>query len=126
MQLLSVGAGTRDSQVLEVDYEDVIAGVEDPGLESFELNRSIDRAELNTFTYLLVWRTVELRGTGGYPRNASPLCAGSIDSGCILKVLRKAGYDGGLTIEYKPITDFPQGQRLQITRKDIEYMRSVM
>jgi sugar phosphate isomerase/epimerase len=62
----------------------------------------------------------------GYPRTASPLYAGDIDFGWVLKILRKAGYDGDLTIEDESIINFPRGQRLQITRKDIEYMRSII
>jgi sugar phosphate isomerase/epimerase len=62
----------------------------------------------------------------GYPRTASPLYAGDIDLRRVLKVLKTAGYNGDLTIEDESLINFPRGQRLQITREDIEYMKSII
>jgi len=62
----------------------------------------------------------------GYPKTGAPLYSGDIDLGWVVKKLKKSGYDGDLTVEDESLSNFPQEQRVDIVRKDIEFMKRLV
>jgi len=71
-------------------------------------------------------RNVRREPGEGYPKTASPLYKGDIDLKWVVNTLKKVGYDRDLTIEDESIGNFPLEQRLDIIRKDVEYMKSLI
>jgi len=61
-----------------------------------------------------------------WPNSAAPLYEGDIDHARVINILRKAGYDGDLTIEDESLGKFPSNQRLDVIKKDIEHVKSLI
>ncbi len=61
-----------------------------------------------------------------YPKTAAPLHKGDIDLKRVVSTLKRAGYDKDLTIEDESLGNFPQEQRLDIVKREIEYMKNLI
>jgi len=62
----------------------------------------------------------------GWPASAATLYEGDIDHRRLVNALRHAGYDRDLTIEDESLSQFPPDQRLDILRKDIEFVKRLI
>lgn len=56
----------------------------------------------------------------------APLYQGDIDLGRVVKMLKKAGYDYDLTIEDESLGVFKDKERLEVLKKDIEFIRRLL
>ncbi len=61
----------------------------------------------------------------GYPGTAAPLYEGDINLKRVVDMLKKAGYNKDLTVEDESLGNYPQQQRLEITKKNIEHLKSL-
>ncbi|MBO3802350.1 MAG: sugar phosphate isomerase/epimerase [Candidatus Brockarchaeota archaeon] len=61
----------------------------------------------------------------GWPNSAAPIYEGDIDHKKVVNVLRKAGYDGDLTVEDESLGNFPAKERLGVLKKDIELLKGL-
>jgi len=55
-----------------------------------------------------------------------PLYEGDIDLGKVIKILKSAGYDGDVNIEDESLGRFKGDQRIQVLKKDIEYLKTLI
>ncbi|MEM2936098.1 MAG: TIM barrel protein [Candidatus Bathyarchaeia archaeon] len=62
----------------------------------------------------------------GWPASAATLYMGDIDHRRIVDTLRQAGYDRDLTIEDESLGRFPPNQRIEVLRKDIEFVKQLI
>lgn len=62
----------------------------------------------------------------GYPKTAAPLYEGDIDLRRAVETLRRAGYDGDLTVEDESLGNYPKNLRPTIIRRDIEHLKGLI
>jgi len=58
-----------------------------------------------------------------WPKSAATLYEGDVDHKRLINILRKAGYDRDITVEDESLGPFPLERRVEIIRKDIEYLK---
>lgn len=61
-----------------------------------------------------------------WPDSAATIYGGDLDHQRIVNILKSSGYDGDLTIEDESLDKFPEGERLKIIKKDIDFIKSLL
>lgn len=61
-----------------------------------------------------------------YTEYVAPIYQGDIDHSRIISILRKAGYEGDITIEDESLSKFPESQREEILKKDVKYLQKIL
>ena len=61
-----------------------------------------------------------------YTEYVAPIYQGDIDHSRIISILRKAGYEGDITIEDESLSKFPGSQREEILKKDVKYLQKIL
>lgn len=61
-----------------------------------------------------------------YAKYVSPIYAGDVDHAKVISILKNAGYDRGLTIEDESLGKFPEGERREVLKKDVEHLKSLL
>lgn len=62
----------------------------------------------------------------GYEKYVSPLKEGDIDLGKVVKFLKKAKFKNDLCIEDESLGKFPPEQKMEILKKDAEFLKSLL
>jgi len=86
----------------------------------------VKHTHLKNLKFSVERRNVMRKPGEGWPKTAAPLYEGDIDLGRIVESLRKAGYDGDLTIEDESLGNYKPEERLTIIKKDIEHVKSLL
>ena len=69
----------------------------------------------------------ERRETGWqYGQYVCPIYEGDVDHARVVSILRKGGYDRGLAIEDESLGKFPENERVEVLKKDADYLRSLL
>lgn len=69
----------------------------------------------------------KLRNPGWeYGKYVSPLAEGDIDLGKVVKMLKKAKFKNDLCIEDESLGRFPPEQKMEILKKDVEHLKSLL
>jgi len=61
-----------------------------------------------------------------YGEYVSPIYEGDVDHARVVSILKKAGYDRGLTIEDESLGKFTPQQFLDVLKKDADYLKSLL
>ncbi|MQY58764.1 MAG: TIM barrel protein, partial [Clostridia bacterium] len=61
-----------------------------------------------------------------WPDSAATIYGGDLDHQHIVNILKSSGYDGDLTIEDESLNKFPEEKRLEIIKKDIDFIKSLL
>jgi len=61
-----------------------------------------------------------------YPQVGAPLYEGDIDLKRVIQILRRAGYNGDLTIEDESLGKYAREERKIILKKDVEFIRKII
>jgi len=61
-----------------------------------------------------------------YGEYVSPIYEGDVDHARVVSILKKAGYDRGLTIEDESLGKFTPEQFLEVLKKDADYLKSLL
>ncbi len=86
----------------------------------------VKHTHLKNVSYAVPDRQKRREPGAGWPDTAATIYAGDIDHKQVCTILRTAGYDGDLTIEDESLGGFPKQRWLEVIRKDIEYVNSLL
>ncbi len=61
-----------------------------------------------------------------WPDSAATIYKGDLDHQYIINILKSSGYNGDLTLEDESLGNFPEEERVNIIKKDIDFMKSLL
>jgi len=86
----------------------------------------VRHVHLKNVTFSLSERNKKREPGFNWPDSAATIYAGDLDHQHIVNILKSSGYDGDLTIEDESLNKFPEGERLKIIKKDIDFIKSLL
>ncbi len=86
----------------------------------------VKHTHIKNISYPLEKREIKREIGWEYAQYVAPIYEGDIDHSRVISILKKAGYNGDITVEDESLGKFPENERGRILKKDVEYLKEII